>query len=226
MTQQTSHVENAIRSRKSVRGFLPEAVDLELIQEILSAAAFAPSGSNIQPWKVHVVTGETRDRLAAALLDAHNTQAPQNREYEYYPTKWRSPYIERRREAGWGLYSLLGIEKGDRNASFQQHGRNFEFFGAPAVLIFTIDNDLGKGSWLDYGMFLQNIMISAVARGLGTCPQAALANYPQIIRDELNIPSTEIVICGISIGYEDPDDPVNTYRTSRMSPADFTTVHA
>lgn len=226
MTQQASHVENAIKSRKSVRGFLPKAVDLELIEDILSAAAFAPSGSNTQPWKVHVVTGETRDRLATALVDAHNSKAPQNREYEYYPTEWRSPYTERRRAAGWGLYSLLGIEKGDRNASFRQHARNFEFFGAPTVLIFTIDNDLGTGSWLDYGMFLQNIMIAAVARGLGTCPQAALANYPQLIRDELDIPSTEIVMCGIAIGYEDPDNPANAFRTARMAPSEFTTVHA
>lgn len=225
MTQQAKQVESVIRSRKSVRGFLPKPVDLQIIKDILSAAAFAPSGSNIQPWKVHVVTGKTRDRLAAALVDAHNSKVPQNREYEYYPTEWRSPYIERRRAAGWGLYSLLGIEKGDRDASFQQHARNFEFFGAPAVLIFTIDDDLGTGSWLDYGMFLQNIMISAVARGLATCPQAALANYPQILRDELNISSSETVICGISIGYEDPDNPVNTFRTSRMAPEEFMTVY-
>ena len=225
MIQQANQVEQAIKARKSVRGFLPKAVELEIIEDILSVAAFAPSGSNTQPWKVHVVTGEARDRLATTLVNAHNSKAPQNREYDYYPAEWRSPYTERRRAAGWGLYSLLGIEKGDRDASFRQHARNFEFFDAPTVLIFTIDNDMGKGSWLDYGMFLQNIMIAAVAHGLATCPQAALANFPQLIRDELNIPLSETVICGIAIGYEDPDNPANAFRTSRVTQKEFTTVH-
>src|SRR5690606_26043228 len=134
--------------------------------------------SNVQPWEVHVVSGAARDRMSAALLQAHESGVPPTNEYNYYPVKWRSPYIDRRRATGWGLYSLLGIQKGDRVASSRQHGRNYAFFDAPTVLVFTIDRDLEVGSWLDYGMFLQNIMIAARSYGLHTCPQAALANYP------------------------------------------------
>jgi nitroreductase len=218
-------VEHAIRSRKSVRGFLPKPVSVELIERILAVAAYAPSGSNIQPWKVHLLTGDSRDALAEALTRAHYDETPAQREYDYYPQTWRSPYLERRRATGWGLYGALGIAKGDKEASFHQHARNYVFFGAPCVLLFTIDDDLGKGSWLDYGMFLQNIMVAATAHGLATCPQAALANYPDIVKRQLGIPASEVVVCGISLGYEDPDCIANQYRPTRMSAADFLTVH-
>lgn len=225
MTEFTPDVDSIITSRKSVRGFLPKSVPLQTIEEILSTSSFAPSGSNIQPWKVHIISGETHARLSVALLAAHFAHTPESRDYDYYPSSWRSPYIERRRATGWSLYSSLGIAKGDRIASLHQHARNFEFFGAPIVLIFTIDKDLNKGSWLDYGMFLQNIMISAMSRGLGTCPQAALASYPKIVREELGISATEAVVCGISIGYEDPDCPANGFRTSRIALDEFVTIH-
>lgn len=218
-------VEHAIRSRKSVRGFLPKPVPVELIERILTVAAYAPSGSNIQPWKVHLLTGDSRDALAEALTRAHYDETPPQREYDYYPQTWRSPYLERRRATGWGLYSTLGIAKGDKDASFHQHARNYVFFGAPCVLLFTIDDDLGKGSWLDYGMFLQSIMVAATGHGLATCPQAALANYPDIVKRQLGIPASEVVVCGISLGYEDPDCIANQYRPTRMSAADFLTVH-
>lgn len=218
-------VEHAIRSRKSVRGFLPKPVPVELIERILTVAAYAPSGSNIQPWKVHLLTGDSRDALAEALTRAHYDETPPQREYDYYPQTWRSPYLERRRATGWGLYSTLGIAKGDKEASFHQHARNYVFFGAPCVLLFTIDDDLGKGSWLDYGMFLQSIMVAATAHGLATCPQAALANYPDIVKRQLSIPASEVLVCGISLGYEDPDCIANQYRPTRMSAADFLTVH-
>lgn len=218
-------VEQAIVSRQSVRGFLPTPVEPALIRRIIEVAARAPSGSNIQPWKVHVVTGARRDALSQALVQAHARGEPERREYQYYPVNWRSPYLERRRETGWGLYSLLGIQKGDRQASSRQHARNFEFFGAPCVLLFTIDNDLDKGSWLDYGMFLQNIMVMARGCGLDTCPQAALANYPDIVKQHLDIPADQTVACGISIGYQDPDEPANQYRTGRMDIDDFTVFH-
>jgi len=218
-------VEQAIVSRQSIRGFLPRPVPTALIRRILDAAARAPSGSNIQPWKVHVVTGARRDALSQALLQAHARNEPERREYQYYPVNWRSPYLDRRRETGWGLYSLLGIQKGDREASSQQHARNYVFFDAPCVLLFTIDNDMDKGSWLDYGMFLQNIMIMARGCGLDTCPQAALANYPDIIKQQLGIPDDQIVVCGISLGYQDPDEPVNQYRTTRVPVDEFTVFH-
>src|SRR5690606_13598901 len=215
----------AIVSRQSVRGFLPKPVPQALIRRILQAAARAPSGSNIQPWKVHVVTGATRDALSRALLQTHERGERERREYQYYPVNWRSPYLDRRRETGWGLYSLLGIQKGDREASARQHGRNYEFFGAPCLLLFTIDRDLDKGSWLDYGMFLQNMMIMARGCGLDTCPQAALANYPDIVKQHLRIPDDQIVACGIAIGYQDPDEPANRYRTTRVPVDEFAVFH-
>ena len=218
-------VEHAIRSRKSVRGFLPKPVPVELIERIVTVAAYAPSGSNLQPWKAHLLTGNSRDALAEALTRAHYDGTPPQREYDYYPQTWRSPYLERRRATGWGLYGTLGIAKGDKEASFHQHARNYVFFGAPCVLLFTIDDDLGKGSWLDYGMFLQNIMVAATAHGLASCPQAALANYPDIVKRQLGIPASEVVVCGISLGYEDPDCIANRFRPARMKAADFLTVH-
>ena len=219
-------VVDAITSRRSVRGFLPDPVSIDLINKILATASYAPSGSNIQPWAVHVVMGETRDELSRRLLDAHSSKLPESREYDYYPVNWRSPYIERRRETGWGLYETLGIEKGDRQASAQQHGRNYTFFGAPVVLVFSIDNDLQQGSWLDYGMFLQNIMVAARACGLHTCPQAALANYPGIIKSQLGIGDEQTIICGIAMGYEDTDCPANRYRPSRIRLDEFVTFHS
>ena len=218
-------VTGAIVSRRAVRGFLPTPVDVDVVRKILAVASYAPSGANLQPWQVHVVMGATRDELSNALMGAFNRKQPEIREYDYYPVVWRSPYVERRRQTGWGLYELLGIRKGDREASAKQHVRNYAFFGAPVVLICTIDNDLGKGSWLDYGMFLQNIMILARSHGLHTCPQAAVANYPQIIKEHLGIGSDKTIVCGISMGYEDPGVLANRFRPPRIGLDDFVQFH-
>lgn len=225
MQDSMNAVEQAIHSRQSIRSFLADPVAPELIRRILEAAARAPSGSNIQPWQVHVVTGARRDALAQALLQAHRAQEPERREYQYYPARWREPYLQRRRDTGWGLYGLLGIEKGDQEAAQAQRGRNYEFFGAPCVMLFTIDDDMGKGSWLDYGMFLQTIMVMARSLGLDTCPQAALANYPDIVRQQLGISEQQVVICGISLGYRDPDALVNRYQPSRVAVETFAVFH-
>jgi len=219
------NVLDTITSRRSIRGFLPRPVEHDLIVRILETAASAPSGSNIQPWKVHVVQGAIRDELSRRLLDAHARNLPSEREYEYYPVQWRSPYLERRRATGWGLYGTLGITKGDREATAAQHGRNYVFFDAPVVFLFTIDSDLEKGSWLDYGMFLQNIMVAARGLGLHTCPQAALANYPSIVKELLGIPDDQTIICGISMGYEDPTCPANRFQPDRMRLEEFVTFH-
>lgn len=218
-------VDHAISARKSVRAFLPDEPPLDDIRRILALASTAPSGSNIQPWRVHIVRGAALQRLARALQQAYDASPRGEREYDYYPTEWRSPYIERRRAAGWGLYSRLGIQKGDREASSRQHRKNFEFFGAPLVLVFTIDDDLNTGSWLDYGMFLQNIMILATGRGLATCPQAAIAQYPQVVRSALGIPDRQVVICDIAIGHEDLAHPANGFRTSRETIDQFVELH-
>ena len=219
------HVHEAMTSRRSIRAFLPDPADPAVIDELLRLAGTAPSGSNIQPWQVHVLTDGARNRLSAALLSAHESGQEARREYNYYPVNWRSPYIERRRATGWGLYGLLGIQKGDREATARQHGRNYAFFGAPVVLIFTIDNDLEEGSWLDFGMFLQNIMLGARGFGLHTCAQAALANYPAIVKAQLGISADKTLVCGMSIGYADLSDPVNQFQPERIALEDFVQYH-
>ena len=179
----------------------------------------------MQPWKVHVVAGETRDRLVKAVSADHDAGNTSERGYKYYPDPFPEPYLTRRRATGWGLYGALGIEKGDKERMHQQHGRNFLFFDAPVGLIFTIDKSLEIGSWLDYGTFIQNIMVMARGLGLDTCPQAAWANFHRRIMDILEIPDDEIVVCGMALGYADPNEPVNEYRPVREPVEVFTRFH-
>ena len=225
MTIEDNAILNVIANRRSVRGFLSDPVDPGLIRTILNTAARAPSGNNIQPWHVHVVHGEARDRLSLALLAAFNADTPMQPDYQYYPSNWRDPYLSRRRENGWSLYDLLGIQKGDNTQSKLQHARNFSFFGAPAVIFITIDGDMGKGSWLDIGMFIQTFMIAALAVGLCTCPQVALVAYPDIVRGELSIDAEQVLVCGISLGYEDSSHIANKLRTTRISVSEFAVFH-
>lgn len=209
-------VDNVIVSRRSKRAFLRTQIAREDIQKILEIAASAPSGTNLQPWKVYVLTGDIKRQLSEEILQAYNN--PHNthkEEYHYYPVQWLSPYLERRRKVGWDLYSLLGIGRENKAGMHDQHRRNYEFFDAPVGFIFTIDRVLEKGSWLDYGMFLQNIMLAAKARGLDTCPQAAFTQYHQIIHRCLNLSDQEMVVCGMSMGYADPDKIENTLVTER-----------
>ena len=217
--------EEAIRTRRSVRAFLSTPVDRETVEELLALSARAPSGTNIQPWKVRVVAGEVRDRLCRAILDSldRDGQAAYKREWNYYPVNWREPFLSRRRKIGWDMYGLLGIKKGDFEGTERQRRRNFEFFGAPVGFIFTLDEDLEIGSWLDLGIFLGTIMIAARGRGLDTCPQAAFADFHAVIRRELGIPDNEIVICGMALGYADEGDPVNRLVTERAAPSEFAT---
>jgi len=217
--QQTDAVDNAIRSRKSVRAFLATPVPREIIERILAVAARAPSGTNTQPWNVYVLQGAAKRDLSRKILAAYDDPeeaATHREEYAYYPTEWRSPFIDRRRKVGWDLYGLLKIGKGDKARMHDQHGRNYSFFDAPVGMMFTIDRVMQQGSWLDYGMFLQNIMVAARGRGLHTCPQAAFAPYHRQIRPVLNIPDEEIVVCGMALGYEDTSKPENAFRTDRV----------
>ncbi len=216
-------VESAVAGRHCVRAFLPKPVPRELIERVLTTAGRAPSGSNIQPWKVWVLTGPAKDALAQDLHARHVAGEEGGWEYRYYPTKWREPYLARRRATGWGLYAAVGLAKGDREGTRVQHGRNFLFFDAPVGLIFTIDRDMEQGSWLDYGMFLQSIMVAAREHGLGTCPQAAFCVYQAVIRERLRIPAEQMVVCGMSLGYPDPDAPANRFRTDRMVLDEFVT---
>jgi nitroreductase len=224
----TRAVDDAITSRRSIRAYLPTPVPRETITEILQVAARAPSGTNTQPWKVHVLTGATKQQLSAAIKAAFDDpalRATHSEEYAYYPTQWQSPYIDRRRKVGWDLYGLLGIGKTDKERMHAQHGRNYDFFDAPVGLIFTIDRVMQQGSWLDYGMFLQNIMVAARARGLDTCPQAAFTQFHRIIAQQLGLAPDEMVVCGMSLGHADPAAIENTLVTEREPVGGFTRFH-
>ena len=220
-------VEDAITSRRSIRCFLPDPVGRETVEHLLAVASRAPSGTNIQPWKVYVVAGEAKAALSATILESYDSVRDGDekfeREYNYYPLEFTEIHLARRRKIGWDLYGLLGIAKGEKDKMHTQHRRNFMFFDAPVGLVFTIDRALQIGSWLDYGMFLQNIMVAARGMGLHTCPQAAFAPYHRIIREQMNIPEDETVICGMSLGAIDPDAPENALATEREPVEAFTT---
>ena len=217
-------VDHAICSRHSMRAFLPTPVPRETLERILEVAARAPSGTNTQPWQVHVLTGSAKAALSRdirAAYDDPEERARHTEPYAYYPTEWQSPYIDRRRKVGWDLYGLLGIGKADKARMHAQHGRNFDFFDAPVGLIFTIDRVMQQGSWLDYGMFLQNVMVAARARGLDTCPQAAFTQYHRIIARHLGLSDSQTVVCGMALGHADPAAVENTLVTEREPVAGF-----
>jgi nitroreductase len=217
-------VDHAITSRKSIRAFLQTPVPRATIEEILAVAARAPSGTNTQPWRVTVLTGDSLRRLSDAIVAAYDDpdeRARHSEEYAYYPTRWVDPYLARRRKIGWDLYGLLGIGREDKARMHAQHGRNYRFFDAPVGMIFTIDRVMEQGSWLDYGMFLQNIMVAARARGLDTCPQAAFTQFHRVIARELSLPGGDMVVCGMSLGHADMSRVENSLQTEREPVAGF-----
>ncbi len=216
-------VEQAIVGRQSIRAYLDRPVPRDVVERVLTIAGRAPSGSNIQPWRVHVLEGEAKDALCRELVRRHESGDEGKRAYNYYPVAWREPYLARRRETGWGLYGLLGIGRADKAAMSTQHRQNFTFFGAPVGLIFTIDRDMELGSWLDTGMFLQAVMIAARGLGLETCPQAAFCQYHEVIERRLGIPESQMLVCGMAVGYGDPDAQINCFRTTRIPLSSFAT---
>jgi nitroreductase len=223
-----SSVNAAMLSRFSCRAYSAKPVERSLLQDLLQTAARAPSGTNTQPWKVYVLQGASKDSLIDKVVAQHNAQAAdpglaQAESYDYYPEKWVSPFIDRRRACGFGLYGVLGIAKGDKAAMHHQQQQNFRFFGAPVGLIFTLDKVMGRGSLVDYGMFLQNIMLAARARGLHTCPQAAWNGFSNIILPHVGAADNELLVCGMSMGYADESALVNTFQTERESAETFTT---
>lgn len=216
------YVDLAITSRQSIRAFLPKAVEPQIIKDILSVAARAPSGANTQPWKVYVVTGKRRAELIQrvcqaqiALFNQPERASDYKEVFPYYPEKWISPFIERRRENGWALYSLLGIEKGDKAKMAVQHLRNYQLFDAPVGLFFTVKQAMGVGAKMDLSMMFQSVMIASKARGLDTCPQAAWNHFHSIVLDVLEAPKNETLVCALALGYADPDQIVNQFRTPR-----------
>ena len=223
-------VDQAITTRMSARAFTAQPVPREVLTHLLELAARSPSGTNTQPWKVYVLQGQSRDSLVQKVCAAHDEiranpdKAADYREaYDYYPEKWVSPFIDRRRENGWSLYGLLGIGKGDKDKMHAQHQRNYRFFDAPVGLMFTVDKVMGRGSLVDYGMFLQTLMVAARGHGLHTCPQAAWNAFAKIILPHMGAGDNEMLVCGMALGYADESDIVNTFRTPRESVASFTT---
>lgn len=220
------HVDEAIRSRKSVRRFLPASVPSSVVQHILSVAARAPSGNNVQPWKVYAVAGEARQRLCDAFIEAATHEPDRHQpEYAYYPTTWVEPYLERRRRCGFGLYASLGIARDDAAARERQMLRNYTFFDAPVGLLVTLDRRLNTGSFMDVGMFIQNVMVAARAQGLHTCAQAAFAWFHKIARQHLPMGDNEMLLCGIALGHEDLQAPENAFITERASLDEFVSFH-
>jgi nitroreductase len=226
----THAVDQAITTRMSARAFTAQPVPREVLTHLLELASRSPSGTNTQPWKVYVLQGQSRDSLVQKVCAAHDEiranpdKAAEYREaYDYYPEKWVSPFIDRRRENGWSLYGLLGIGKGDKDKMHAQHQRNYRFFDAPVGLMFTVDKVMGRGSLVDYGMFLQTLMVAARGHGLHTCPQAAWNGFAKIILPHMGAGDNEMLVCGMSLGYADESELVNTFRTPRESVASFTT---
>ncbi len=223
-------VDSAILSRFSARAYIDKPVDRALLEGLLDVARRAASGTNTQPWKVYVLQGDSKDSLVNKVVAAHDAirvnpeLAAEHKEvYDYYPEKWVSPYIDRRRACGFGLYGVLGIVKGEKEKMHAQHQQNYQFFGAPVGLMFTIDKVMGRGSLLDYGMFLQNIMVAARARGLHTCPQAAWNEFSKIILPHIGAGENEMIVCGMALGYADEDALVNTFATERETVESFAT---
>jgi len=214
-------VTDAIRNRKSTRAFINKPVSDELINDILECARWAPSGVNSQPWQVAVLTGETKLKVSKVLAKLRADGAKAKQDYEYYPTEIKEPYISRKRACGHALYNAIGIKRNDIEKRKAQWMKNYQGFGSPVTLLFFVDAILEKGSWVDAGMFIQNIMLAARGLGLETCPQAALAEYPDAIRKILNIPNSKKLICGMALGYADYDDPSYQYRTEREPVENF-----
>jgi nitroreductase len=216
------NLNEAIRSRKCVRAFTEKPVSIEAVKQILDAARFAPSGGNLQPWQVAVLMGQKKSTLCKAMKGAYESGIRPKMDYSYYPDEWPDLYMERQRACGMQLYQALGIKREEKERRRNHWATNYEGFGAPVILLFSIKKFLLTGSYIDYGMFLQSIMLSALSEGLATCPQAALGEYPDIVREQLHLGDDVVVLGGISLGYEDTAAPVNQFRTERAAVADFT----
>lgn len=229
MCQSRVSVIEAIETRRSVRAFLPDPIERRVLEAIFSHASRAPSGSNIQPWVAHVLTGNSKISLSRKIdrvLDDPEQNDLHYEEFAYYPKTWKSPFIDRRRALGWGLYSLLGIPREDKLAMKAQHARNFKFFDAPVGIVFTTDRSMEQGSWLDFGMFLQNVMLMARTFGLDTCPQAAFNKYHRLIFEHLNLPSDQKMVCAMSLGYADNAKVENTLASKRVPVESFVRFHS
>ncbi|WP_029132359.1 nitroreductase [Sedimenticola selenatireducens] len=215
-------VKEALKQRKATRAFLPQEVEKAKIVRILDAARHAPSGTNTQPWQVAVVTGEKRRRLGDLMETAFRSGQAGAMEFQYYPEVWEGVYKARRRACGLQMYSTLNISREEKQRQQDQWAANYRAFDAPVMMFFFIDRILETGSYLDYGMFIQSIMLMALEEGLATCPQAALGEYPEIVKRELGYSEEKKLVVGLAMGYEDTSNIINSYRTPRDEVEQFT----
>ncbi|PWR17721.1 nitroreductase [Zavarzinia compransoris] len=217
-------VSEALDSRLSVRAFLPAPVPVATIRAILEGAKRSPSGGNLQPWHVHVVTGAALDEVKAIIkARLADSTAGEGTEYQIYPPNLTEPYRTRRFRVGEQLYEAIGIARDNKFGRLMQFARNFEFFGAPAALFFSIDRQMQPGQWADLGMFMQSVMLLAREHGLDTCAQEAWAIWHKTLGTHLKLPDTLMLFAGISLGYRDDGNPINHFRSERAPLEDFTT---
>ncbi|HDK38539.1 MAG TPA: nitroreductase [Thiolapillus brandeum] len=216
-------IKQAITGRISTRAYLDKTVSRESIRKILDIARWSPSGVNTQPWQVAVVQGDMLQQLSEAFLHLAAEGVKPNPDYDYYPGEWIDPYKQRRFQCGMDLYQALEIGREDKDRRIEAALNNYRFFGAPVSLFFFMDRRLGQGSWLDMGMFIQSVMLAAREYGLGSCPQASTADYPNVVREKLQVSDQNLLLCGLALGYPDEQHPVNQYRTERESVDTFCT---
>lgn len=209
----------AVAGRRSIRRFRDTPVDDQVVRQILKLASRAPSGTNSQPWKVYVVTGDARAAVSTSVIAAA-TAGERREEYPYAPSWWE-PYKARQRKVGFDLYAAYGVQREDREGRRRAAFRNFEFFGAPVGLFFTMDNRLLYGSWLDSGIFIGNVTVAARGFGLDTCAQQIWCEYGPTVHRTVGIPDDEILLCGMSLGYSVPGAPENLMKTERVAVEDF-----
>lgn len=217
-------IRDAVESRFSCRAFLPTPVPEETVRDILGRAAQAPSGGNLQPWRVYALAGEPLEKLKASIR-AHPELLPggEGSEYAIYPSELKEPYFTRQRVVGRLLYESIGVARDDRPGRLRQYARNFEFFGAPVGVFFAIDRSLGPPQWSDLGMYIQTVMLLARAHGLHTCSQEAWTHWHKTVSAFLNIPPDHILFCGLALGFADESAPINRWRSPREKLDDFTT---
>jgi len=215
----------AIDSRMSCRAFLPTPVTVEVVRQILETAKRAPSGGNLQPWHVHVLAGAPLAEFVELIRVRHREQpAGEGSEYNVYPPSLHEPYRSRRFKCGEDMYATIPIERADKLRRVEHFQRNYEFFGAPVGLFFSIDRRMDKDQWADVGMFMQNIMLLAREHGLHTCPQEAWAIWHRTVAEFLSLPQEHMLFCGMALGYRDESAPINALRTDRAALEEIATL--
>ena len=219
------NVTEAVAARRSVRGFLKKPVDGAILKAIVTKAARAATGGNLQPWHVDLVKGESLATLKAVMMAKLMSGEAEEHAYAIYPPSLTAPYRDRRFAVGEAMYGHIGIPREDKAARRMWFARNFQFFGAPAALFCTVDRQMGPPQWADLGMYLQNVMLLAVEAGLATCAQECWAVYPETITGFLGTPVERMLFCGMAIGYEDEEEPANRLRSARAAEEEWLTLH-